>query len=111
MLKNRCFTTVFEPTVFIHVLWHTIGSVNGTSQFFVMAAGSTGLSSSLSFTNIPRSAFPQHFNINEKPSIADEGIDVKFYRYDANPMVDVFEAGRVPLVDPEMGGRSASILV
>ena len=101
----------YPKHLFIRVLCHTIGSANGTSQLSAMATGSTGLSSSPPFTDIPRSASPQHFNIDEKPGTADEGTDGKFYRYDADPMVDVFEAGRVPSVDPEMGGRSASILV
>ena len=101
----------YPKHLFICILCHIIDSANGTSQFSTMAAGSTGLSSSLPFTNIPHSASPQHFNIDEKPGTADEGIDGKFYRYDANLMMDVFKAGRIPSVNPEMGGCSASILI
>jgi hypothetical protein len=91
----------YPKHLFIRVLCHTLGSANGISQSSTMAAGSTGLSSSPPFTDIPRSASPQHFNFDEKHGTVDEG----------DPMADAFEIGKVPSVDPEMGRRSASILV
>jgi hypothetical protein len=93
--------------LFIRVLCHTLGSVNGTSHCSTTAAGLAGLSSSPPFPNIPRSASPQHFNFDEKHGTADEGVYGNFH----DPMADVFEIDKVPSVDPELGRRKASILV
>jgi hypothetical protein len=78
-----------------------------------MTAGLTGLSSDPPFTDIPRSASPQHFNFDEKHGTTDEGEGVygNFYGHDADPMADVFEIDKVPSVDPELGRHRASILV
>jgi len=97
----------YPKHLFIRVLCHTLGSANCTSPGSTTAAGSTGFSSGPPFTDVPRSASPQHFNFNEKHGMADEGI----YGHDSDPMADEFESGRVTSVDPEMGRRRASILV
>lgn len=76
-----------------------------------MTAGLTGLSSDPPFTDIPRSASPQHFNFDEKHGTTDEGVYGNFYGHDADPMADVFEIDKVPSVDPELGRHRASILV
>src|SRR5580698_3839005 len=60
----------YPKHLFIRVLCHTLASVNGTSHCSATAAGSTGLSSSTPFADIPRSASPQHFNLDEKHDTA-----------------------------------------
>ena len=101
----------YPKHLFIRVLCHTLGSANGTSQCLTTAAGSAGLSSSPPFTDIPRSASPQHFNFDEKHGTIGEGVHRKIFGHDADPMVDEFEIARVPSIDPEKGRRSASLLV
>jgi hypothetical protein len=98
----------YHKHLFIRVLCHTLGSANYTSQGSTTAAGSIGLSSSASFNDIPRSASPHHFNFDEKHG---KGVYGNSLGYDADPMADEFEIGRVPSVDPEMGRRRASLLV
>jgi len=91
----------YHKHLFIRVLCHTLGSANYTSQ---------GSSSSAPFTDISRSASPHHFNFDEKHGMAEEGVYGNSLGYDADPMADKFEIGRVPSVDPEMGRRRASLL-
>jgi len=98
----------YPKHLFIRVLCHTLGSANCSSQGPTTAAA--GLSSSPPFTEIPRSASPGHFNLDEKHDMADEGVYGNLYGH-ADPMADEFEIGRVPSVDPEMGRRRASLLV
>ena len=101
----------YPKHLFIRVLCHTVGSRNCTSQGSATAVGSTGLSSSPPFTDIPRSSSPHHFNFDEKHGMADEGVYGNIYGHDTDPMADELEIGRVPTVDPEMGRRRASLLV
>lgn len=101
----------YPKHLFIRVLCHTLGAANGTPQDSTTAAGSTDLSSSPPFTDIPRSASPRHLTFDEKHGMADEGVYGSSYGKGADPMVDEFEIGKVPSVDPEIGRRSASLLV
>lgn len=81
----------YPKHLFIRVLSHTLGSTNGTSQGPIPA-----LSSSTPFPDVPRSASPQP--LDEKLGILD-------------PLADEFDIGRAAPIDPEMGRRTASLLV
>lgn len=97
----------YPKHLFIRVLCHTLGSADFTSQGSTTAVGSTGFSSSPSFTDIPRSTSPHHFNSD---GMADEGVYENFHGHDADPMANELEIARVSSVDPEIGRRTASLL-
>jgi len=96
----------YPKHLFIRVLCHTLS----TSQPSETAVGSREVgSSSLPFTQLPRSASPQRFD--EKFGTAHKGTYENGHGIKVDPMADVFGTGKATLVDPEVGGRSATLLV
>ena len=89
----------YPKHLFIRVLCHTLGS---------SAQGSESDAPPL-FTELPRSASPQRFD--EKLGMKREGTFGSGYGGEFDPMADEFDSAKATLVDPEMGGRSASFLV
>ena len=88
----------YPEHLFIRVLCHTLGSTPGS-----------GPDAPPPFTELPRSASPQRFD--EKLGLERERTFGSGYEGDFDPMADEFDSARATLVDPEMGGRSASFLV
>jgi len=93
----------YPKHLFIRVLCHTLILLPAYLKI------STGAPPPL--TDLPRSASPQR--LDQKLSMEHEGAHKKDYGYDFDPMADEFEhatAATLRLADPEMGGRSASLL-
>jgi hypothetical protein len=93
----------YPKHLFIRVLCHTLDCAGHSSQ------GSEPIVAP-SLTNLPRSASPQR--LDKKLTMEYEGTYEKCYGHEFDPMADEFEHARVAtLADPEMGGRSASLIV
>ena len=89
----------YPEHLFIRVLCHSLGSTANTS----------GPDAPPPFTELPRSASPQRFD--EKLGLERERTFGSSYGGEFDPMADEFDSARATLVDPEMGGRSASFMV
>jgi hypothetical protein len=93
----------YPKHLFIRVLCHTLDSAACLSQDSTAPPP---------LTDLPRSASPQR--LDQKLSMEYEGAHEKSYGHDFDPMADEFghaRAATFKLADPEMGGRSASLLV
>jgi hypothetical protein len=92
----------YPKHLFIRVLCHTLDPAACLSQ---------DSTASPPLTDLPRSASPQR--LDQKLSMEHEGAHEKDYGHDFDPMADEFEHARAAplrLADPEMGGRTASLL-
>ena len=91
----------YPKHLFIRVLCHSLDSTACSFQ---------GSTAPPPLTDLPRSASPQPFD--KKLSMEYGGASDKYHGHDFDPMADEFEHARAAtLADPEMGGRSASLLV
>ena len=90
----------YPKHLFIRVLCHTLGST---------ASQGSGPDAPPPVTGLPRSASPSRFD--EKLGLERERTFGSSYGDEFDPMADEFDSARATLVDPEMGGRSASFMV
>ena len=90
----------YPKHLFIRVLCHTLGST---------ASQGSGPDAPRPVTELPRSASPSRFD--EKLGLERERTFGSSYGGEFDPMADEFDSARATLVDPEMGGRSASFMV
>jgi hypothetical protein len=88
----------YPKHLFIRVLCHTLGCSAQSSE-----------SDATLLTDLPRSDSPQRFN--EKLGMEREHTFGSGYGSEFDPMAEEFDSAKATLVDPEMGGRSASRLV
>jgi hypothetical protein len=107
---TRSKADYYPKHLFIRILCHTLGSTSWSSQPSDTSGGFlSAWSSSAPITSLPRSDSPQHLDVASRA--ADGDPHDNDHGDGAHSMSDESETDKVPLIDPELGGRKASLLV
>jgi hypothetical protein len=107
---TRSKADYYPKHLFIRILCHILGSTARSSRLSDAAAGSPAAwLSSAPITNLLRSSSPQRLDATLRTT--DEGPYTNGYGDGVYPIADESETDKASPVDPEMGGRTASLLV